>query len=280
MLNNRNFLVFAILIGAFVGWGLSKYKSASTEGQQELASEKSDNSGSENKKQKTKQVKNTTTTVTTQVPSNGVATARPGNIRVLESRIVQLDPNAKPRILTTDSGQVTTMSGFKISRYPDTEEGMLDLARELVDSMGLDQAVMQHSEVKLDETPDSKAFQYDQTYQGYDVLNSYIKIFTKKPEGFAYFVSNETKDVGQVDLRIDYSLQDAMGIVRNRYQTRRGLKVTPRSNKSYVHVVQPGQSEMVWLVEAHWENPLGDRRQLVVSAKSGSILTDISLRSH
>jgi hypothetical protein len=192
----------------------------------------------------------------------------------LEKKLLELDPQAQPKILRNEAGEVTTLRGFKIK-----SNNLLETAMQLATALGFDSSQLQESPNKLDGTPDSQASIFDQAYQGYQVYAGYIKTISKKPEGSIYFVANELKNVGDPDLRIDFDVFEAEQIALQKYPGKRNPRLGARPTKPLIFVLRPQVSELVWKLEISWDGPLVDRRQLMISAKSGLVLDDISMIS-
>ncbi|MFN7824531.1 MAG: hypothetical protein ACK5P6_04130 [Pseudobdellovibrionaceae bacterium] len=198
----------------------------------------------------------------------------------LSEFLKQKDPAAQWMVHRNEMGVVTQVSGGKIKLKDSTQKGTLDFARDLMNSMGLDGATLEFSKNKVPETETSRGFEFVQKVQDYEVDNGYLKVFFNKADDNIYFVTNETKNLGDVDLRIDYRLSDAKRIALKKHSDKQGVTVAEAPRDPVVYNVSMGKSVLVWKITLEIKSPLPDRRLLLVSASDGIVISDISLRSH
>jgi hypothetical protein len=198
----------------------------------------------------------------------------------LSEFLKQKDPSAHWMVHRNEMGVVTQISGGKIRLKDSSLRGTLEFAKNLMDSMGLDGSTIEPSRNKVPETESSRGFEFIQKVQNYEVDNGYIKVFFNKEDDSIYFVTNETKNLGEVDLRIDYRLNDAKKIALKKHSDKQGVSVAEAPRDPVVYNVSFGKSVLVWKIALEIKAPLPDRRLLLVSADDGSVVSDISLRSH
>lgn len=210
------------------------------------------------------------------LPTTALAVSA-GKPKDLESFLVAMDPAGERFVSRNDNGRVTQISRLSIKGQSETPERMLDFARTVAEYAGTPPEQVVPSPTQLEDTPFSKAKQYDQEYEGYEVFGGYMKVFTKTSDGSVYFVANETKDVGDIDLRIKYSFEEAKSIALNKYADKDGESVTNNPSKPVIFNIRPGQSELAWEVQVQIQGPLFDRRHILISATSGMILKDITM---
>ena len=195
----------------------------------------------------------------------------------LQQYLSKFDKNAKWRINRTDSGNVIAFSGGMIDGIDKLSAQELAFAQEIAELTGVPGEQIFVSETKLEDTPYTEAQQYDQEVGGYQVFGGYMKVFHKKPSGEIYYVANETKNVGDVDLRIKYSFADAKAVTLRRFANKTGVVVENNPTKPVIYPDRPGHGELAWEVLVRIQGPLYDYRHLLVSATSGQILKDITL---
>ncbi len=202
----------------------------------------------------------------------------------LEKFLKELDPNADWRVNKTDTGRVTAISGALIQGQSDSTEepeGLLKFAQQIAELTGVSGAQITVSTTRLEDTPETRAHQFDQEVEGYKVFGGYMKIFTRKSDNAIYYIANETRDVGEVDLRIKYTGPEAAQIALRAYSDKKGVVVDSVSGKPVIYPDQAiKQGELAWEVIVSIAGPLFDRRHLLISARSGQILKDVSLVVH
>ena len=199
----------------------------------------------------------------------------------LDQFLKKLDPKADWRVNRTDTGRVTAISGSLIQGYSESPEKLQEFAQQIAELTGVPGQQVVPSSTKLEDTPQTEARQFDQEVDGYKVFGGYMKIFTRKSDGSIYYVANETRDVGGVDLRIKYSGTEASQIALQAYSDKKGVVVESVSSKPVIFPNQAlGHGELAWEVIIHIDRPLIDRRHLLISASSGQILKDVSLIIH
>lgn len=200
-----------------------------------------------------------------------------GTSKDLNQFLARFDKKAEWRINRGDNGQVIAFSGGLIEGISQSPEKELAFAREFAELTGVsgDQVIV--SETKLEQTPYTEARQYDQEVGGYQVFGGYMKIFHRKSDGAVYYVANETRNVGDVDLRIRYSFADAKAAALRQHANKTGVVVENNPSKPVIYSSGPGHGELAWEVLIRIQGPLYDYRHLLVSAISGQILKDITL---
>ncbi len=191
-----------------------------------------------------------------------------------------IDPKANWRINKADDGRVIAISGGLIPVDTKNQMEALKFAQTIAEKTGVPAAQIIASEVVLDSTPYSTAQQFDQEVSGYSVFGGFMKVFTRVPGGEVYYVANETRNVGEPKLTINYSLGEIQAVVREEYANRKGLKFETSAAKPVLFSTGPSQSELGWESVIEIAGPLYDRRHLVVSAVTGKILKDTSLIQH
>ena len=207
--------------------------------------------------------------------------AQVGDKDSLEQFLKKLDGKAEWRVNKTDSGRVTAISGALIAGHSDSPEKLQEFAQQISEVTGVPGHQIVPSKTLLQDTPETEARQFDQEVDGYKVFAGYMKIFTRKSDGAIYYIANETRDVGQVDLRIKYTGPEAAQIAVAAYAEKIGVVAESVSPKPVIYPDQAsGNGELAWEVVLRIERPLFDRRHLLISAISGQILKDVTLVVH
>ncbi len=209
-----------------------------------------------------------------QTPAAARSGASAGDLR---GYLLKQDPNADWRVNRTDDGRVVAISGGFIKEDLSTPEKYQQFAENVAAMIGIPQAQLVASETNLDGGENTAIKQFDQELGEYKVFGSYMKVFTRNADGSVFYIANEVKETGEVDLRIKYSFSEVAGIVMKRYEGKKGLQIENSPQKPMVYVLQPGQSELAWEIVLKVEGPLYDRRHIMISATSGNLLKDISL---
>ncbi len=242
-------------------------------------------------KQKTLNSKSTEDTAPTNlgaVPAETVSQAVTNTIKSptttttvsISEYLKSIDPKAKWRINKADDGRVIAISGGMIPVDTKNQMEALKFAQTIAEKTGVPAAQITASEVVLESTPYSTAQQFDQEVSGYTVFGGFMKVFTRVPGGEVYYVANETRNLGEPKLTINYSVGEIQSIIREQYANRKGLKFESNPTKPVLFSTGPSQSELGWESTIEIAGPLYDRRHLVVSAVTGKILKDTSLIQH
>ncbi len=202
----------------------------------------------------------------------------------LDQFLKSLDPKADWRVNRADSGRVTAISGALIKGHsdsPEEPEGLLKFAQQIAELTGVPGHQLAVSATVLEDTPETTGRQFDQEVEGYKVFGGYMKIFSRKSDGAIYYIANETRDVGEVDLRIKYTGPEASQIALRAYHEKQGVVVESLATKPVIYPDQAlRQGELAWEVILLIKGPLFDRRDLLISARSGQILKDVTLVVH
>lgn len=188
-----------------------------------------------------------------------------------------LDPNSDWTVHRNDQGSITQISGGKIQLQQKSPESRLNFARQVVAAMGLESESLDFSSTQLEETSLSRSYQMSHYAEGYEVLNSYLKIFETQKDDSIYFVTNETKNVGAVDTRIDVPFERALSLAESLFSDKSGVVVQSGSPKPLVYNVAPGESYLVWKLIADIQAPLIDKREVFVSTRDGRVIRNESI---
>lgn len=194
----------------------------------------------------------------------------------MEEFLKKHDPEGEWKVSRTSDGRVIAASGGMIRNVRNSPEQNLQFVEEFNQTLGVPVNSMVPSSVQHDENPYSRIEQFDQKFGEYEVFGAYTKVFRRAADDSIFYIANETRPVGDVDLRIKYSLQDVREIVLQSYS---GKTVTIESSpgKPVVYAPTPGQGELTWQITLRVDRPLFDRRHLLVSASTGKIVKDTTL---
>lgn len=211
-------------------------------------------------------------------------TAQSRDSESLEEFLKRLDSQAQWRVNKTDTGRVVAISGALIQGHSDSPkapEGLLEFARQIVERTGVPGEQLRLSTVVLEDTPETIARQFDQEIEGHRVFGGYMKIFTRKVDGAIYYIANETRHIGEVDFRVRYAGPEASQMALRAYQGKNEVAIESLAIKPVIYPDQAlKQGELAWEVILLISRPLFDRRHLLISARSGQILKDVSLVVH
>lgn len=195
----------------------------------------------------------------------------------LDEWLKKIDKDVKWRVNRNDQGRVLAISGGLIKKDLSNNEKALAFAREVAEQTGVSaQQIVQSNEV-LPATEDTKAMQFDQQIDGYSVLGGYMKVFTRQSDGAVYYIANETMPLQQVDTQINYSLNQVQETVLEKFKTKQGVKIESSGEKPVLFPMGPDHAELVWQMQVGIQGPLLDRRDILVSAKTGQIVRDITM---
>ncbi len=277
-MKSRKSILFSLLAVALI---LSWFWSRNKQSEPILVSEDVDNSQEEasqsNKKAVNPVSRNTASSNGNSQSAQGQNQISSSGKETLEQFLKRLDPKADWRVDKIETGRVISISGSMIKGYSETPEKMLSFTQTIAQLTGVPAQQMVLSDQQPDSPPESKITKYDQMVGDYKVFSSYIKIFTRDSDGSIYFVGNETRDVGTVDLRIQYNFQDVKEVALQRYANKRGAIVENSPTKPVIYSSVSGQGELAWEVVVFFEGPTFGRQHLLVSAASKTILKDVSL---
>lgn len=188
-----------------------------------------------------------------------------------------LDPMSEWTVHRNEMGFITQISGGKIQLQQKGRESRLSFAKQVVSAMGLDGESLDFSSTQLQDTSLSRSYHISHFVEGYEVLNSYLKMFETQKDDAIYFVTNETKNVGSVDTRIDVPLGRATGLAETLFVDKSGVVVQSASEKPQVYNVNPGESYLVWKLIVDIQSPLIDKREVFVSTKDGRVIRNESI---
>jgi Zn-dependent metalloprotease len=188
-----------------------------------------------------------------------------------------LDPKSEWTVHRNEQGYITQISGGKIQLEQKGPESRLNFAKQIVAAMGIESENLDFSSTQLQETSLSRPYQISHFVEDYEVLNSYLKIFESRKDNAIYFVTNETKNLGPVDTRIDVSLDRAVGLANTAFADKSGVVVQSAAQKPVVYNVSPGESYLVWKLIVDIQAPLVDKREVFVSTKDGRIIRNESI---
>lgn len=188
-----------------------------------------------------------------------------------------LDPKSDWTVHRNEQGYITQISGGKIQLQQKGRESRVNFAKQVVSAMGLDSENLDFSSTQLQDTALSRSYHISHFVEDYEVLNSYLKMFEAQKDDAIYFVTNETKNVGPVDTRIDVPLDRAIGIARALFADKSGVVVQSASEKPLVYNVRPAESYLVWKLIVDIQSPLVDKREVFVGTRDGRIIRNESI---
>lgn len=217
---------------------------------------------------------NVVATPTPDSSARAVAALPPAPIALYDF-LKKADPKANWTLTKNDRQKIVAIGGGVIV-FPNQELNSKEAWVELLATWsGVPAEQLAKTEVALPETGFSRTLQYQQTYQGYDVDQGFIRLSERKADKALYFSQIELKDIGEPDLRIAFKADEAKSISLERFEDKKGVSIISAAEKPLIYVTQPGQSELVWRVVVKISGPLYDERSLIVSAKSGKVLVDV-----
>ncbi len=199
------------------------------------------------------------------------------NVVDLDQWLKKIDKDVKWRVNRNDKGRVLAISGGLIKKDLSSNEKALAFAREVAEQTGVTGQQIVLSNELLPTTEDTKAMQFDQEIDGYSVLGSFMKVFTRQSDGAVYYIANETMPLNQVDTQINYSLNQAQETVLNKFKSKQGVKIESATEKPVLYPMGSHHAELVWQMQVGIQGPLLDRRDILVSAKTGQIVRDITM---
>lgn len=279
-MNNKVILLVVVVVGIIVGVWFSK-KSSTPEVVNPDAPVVDGISPAGNSNESSQAAGSTPPTVISgaqgSAGSNQQSVSGSGKSGDLNQFLARYDSKSKWRINRTDDNRVIAFSGGMIEGISDSEMKELAFAKEFAETTGVPGDQIIQSETKLEQTPYTEVRQYDQEVGGYLVLGGYMKVFHRKSDGAIYYVANETRNVGDVDLRIRYSFADAKATVLQRFAGKTGVVVENNPSRPVIFSERAGHGELAWETLVRIQGPLYDYRHVLVSAISGQILKDITL---
>lgn len=124
----------------------------------------------------------------------------------------------------------------------------------------------------------SKSYELNQSYQGYLVEGSFIRIHQRIEDGYVFFSSMNLQEIGHPDLEIKVGITEAQAMVTNRYPPGTTVRILKTTKDPFIYVTRPGQSELAWHIDIKLSGTISDSRELLVSAKTGSVLREVFTR--
>lgn len=204
-------------------------------------------------------------------------TAKPNSEKNIADWLKSFDQNANWRINRNDQGRVLAVSGGFIKKNMNTNEQALAFAQEFAEQTGVPAKQIVTSMQTLPSSEDSKVMQFDQEIDGYPVLGAYLKVFTRQTDGVVYYITNETQAFADISTEINYSLSQAQEKIAQIYSAKKGVKIESLGEKAVLYSSIPHQAELVWHLQVSVEGPLLDRRDVLVSAKTGQVVRDLTM---
>lgn len=173
---------------------------------------------------------------------------------------------------------IFSIFGGVIPHILDSQPRTLAFARSITEALGhkRDEIFLDGDLAALNQNPNSTTYNFKQQFEGYEVYNSYLRLFGRKEDGGVYYINNELKNVGQPALDFRVSQVEAVDALRSLYQDR-GLLVEESSSKPVLFVMKPGVSELAWKVIVRVKGNQKDRREILISANTATVLQNESL---
>lgn len=202
----------------------------------------------------------------------------PGSDEALSERLKKWNPKGKWNFTRSPDKRVTTVSGSVLPGAGESVNSAMSLAQDIIEGLGIaSNELIEGSEHLKSADGEIEAYHFDQSVEGYVVDNGYIRTFIRPTDKAVYFVTNEIRDIGDVDTRISYRAQEAQAIALGLFKGKTGVVVDVFHDKPMIYNVRPGYSELVWKMEVKIAGPLYDRRLVMISTSSGRVVLDQSL---
>ncbi len=195
----------------------------------------------------------------------------------LQSLLSRLDPNGTWTILKDVDGRVNSITGGSIAAVGTSYETGLGFAKEIASALEIPQDQVVAEGIQLKETSYSKSYHYQQSVNGYLVENGYIELFLNSSTSNIYDITSELRELGPVDTRISYPRDLATEMVKEKYADK-NVTLLSEPSVPVIFNEKPKVSYLVWKIQIKTNIPLLDTRNIYVSAVTGKIIYDQSLR--
>ncbi len=176
--------------------------------------------------------------------------------------------NVEPKLTRVNYQEQTISPNLYLN--PDAmPESALELAQNLLQNFGLKHSKLRSLPGEAIETENQVVFDFQQTYDTYDVYESKLRLVTLKENAEVLLLSNHLRDVQNFNPKINFDLQQAESIIQSEY-----ARAKPRIyKKAKEAVVWPSQeSELAWLYWVRVNNFDSAILEVAVGANSGKIL--------
>lgn len=173
---------------------------------------------------------------------------------------------------------IFSIFGGLIPHILDSQPRTLAFARSITEALGFerDQIFLDADMAAYNLNPHSTTYNFKQQFEGFEVYNSYLRLFGRKEDGGVYYINNELKDVGQPVLDFRVTQSEAVNALHSIYP-QYGVSVEQSSSKPLLLVLKPGVSELVWKLIVRVQGAEKDRREILISANTASVLQNESL---
>lgn len=208
---------------------------------------------------------------------NSAPTKVSADLTRLQSLLSRLDPNGTWTILKDINGRVNSITGGSIAAVGTSYETGLGFAKEIASSLEIPQDQVVAEGIQLKETSYSKSYHYQQSLNGYLVENGYIELFLNSSTSNIYDITSELRELGPVDTRISYPRDLATEMVKEKYSDK-NVTLLSEPSVPVIFNEKPKVSYLVWKIQIKTRIPLLDTRNVYVSAVTGKIIYDQSLR--
>jgi hypothetical protein len=205
--------------------------------------------------------------------SPSAQTPEPDEIAFL---LQQAAPDAKWLVRKNQSHKITSISGGLIRLPVLGLNTRLEWAEKLAQWAGFPMDQISRNENSLPETGFSRTVQFQQIYQGYLIDQSFIRITERKSDSAILHSLVDLRDVGEPDLRINFTREEAKALALQHFSQKKTVKIIQASAEPVIYSTQSGQGELAWKLVMKIQGNKYDERRVVISAKSGKTLQDIS----
>lgn len=150
----------------------------------------------------------------------------------------------------------------------------LQWARFLAEQVGVKPDQIVDADSKLEDSKFTKSYELVQSYKGFLVEGSFVRVHERKPDGFIYYSSMSLLDIGHPDLNIKVDRSEAQSLVRQNYGSVGRVDIIKVAQEPVIYPIVQGLSELAWRIDFKVTGSFSDVRQVLISAKSGAILRE------
>jgi hypothetical protein len=170
----------------------------------------------------------------------------------------------------SDSGQLNGITGGSIPRGATDPGRAYALAVELAKLQGVRQEDLESRNRFKGESEVQSIYEFQQTYQGYTVFGSSIRLNAAKGDGTVYHVSTSLAEIQGGDFVLGIQKDAVSARIQSLYPGRTISQVT-FSQETPVIWARSEPQELAWVVTVGFRDPKVDRIRVILGSKTGEI---------
>lgn len=277
-MNFKNFFLFLVIVLAALGWRMYFDPRSDFKGSARVAND--DSSSGSGTHADTNAPPSETDLNRASSPASRIPAAikkdSAFNLSGLKNILKKYDRQAEWFVDKTSSGLVTAISGGLIHEDLSTPEKALSLGRKIAKAIGVNPDQIVLSESHMPATADTRSITLKQEVDGHPVWGGEMNIFTRRSDGAVYFITNEARNLSEVDTKLTYDAKAAEEAAQH-FHSGKVFEIEKVLEKPVIFSEDGHSGELCWQVQVKILKPKFEKRLIFISSRDLRMVKSVNL---